>query len=177
MATKISDQLLKTKNWSEFLQASSYKTPTLDSFVNRRWKEIFGRSRTIKKLLFKSQSSRARDPLDSRPGKGLVYFYLIDGRVRYIGQTQARSLHRRLMRWRPKIKVGYNFAVKRCLLAAYYGQRLQIRTLPCPVYDLSRLEEYYIRRYGPTNYLWNQRHNEQHFDPQNYRLDCPSSIR
>ena len=151
MTPKIADRLAKAKNWFEFLEGPSYKTPVLEKFVNRRWKEIFGRSKTLKGLLFRSGSLQSRDPLDSRAGKGLIYFYLVDGRVRYIGQTQARSLHRRLMRWRPKIKVGYNFAVKRALLAAYYGRRLQIRTIPCPVADLSRLEQYYIHRYGPTN--------------------------
>ena len=175
MAIGVSERLLKAKNWFEFLEASSYKTPALENFVNRRWKQIFGRSKTLKQLLFRSRSLKSRDPLDIRPGKGLVYFYLVDGRVRYVGQTKARSLHRRLMRWQPKIKVGYNFAIKRALLAAYYGQRLQIRTIPCPVNDLSRLEQYYIRRYGPTNYLWNQRHNERYFNKRNYQLDCPSS--
>lgn len=172
MANKFNERLLKAKNWFEFLEDSGYKTPVVEKFINRRWKEIFGRSRTLKQLLFRSYELKTRDRLDSHSGKGLLYFYLVDGRVRYVGQTRARSLHRRLMRWRPKIQVGYNFALKRSLLAAYYGQRLQIRTIPCPVADLSRLEQYYIRRYGPTNHLWNQRHNENHFKLKNYRLDC-----
>ena len=144
-------QLTTATNWPKFLTASRYANRSLKRFVNRRWKRIFGRDGTLSRLRLDPG-----DRLYTNPGQGLIYFYLVDGRVRYVGQTRARSLKARLTRWRPAGRTGYNFAIKRLMLTAYYQDKLRVKTLLAPIGELDRLEDYYIKAYGQQNKLWNQ---------------------
>ena len=159
------EQLLEATTWSDFLQASSYASRSLRRFVNQRWKQTFSHDGNLRRLLLKPS-----DPLQSDPGYGLIYFYLVRGRVRYVGQTRAGFLRNRLIRWYPGGKAGYRFAIKRSILAAYYSKQLRLRTLLFPVGELDRLEQHFIGLYGSDNRLWNKDKNS-HFRIGNLSVD------
>lgn len=157
-------RLLAARTWADLLGASGPKSASLENFINRRWHKIFASQNALDRLRVDPSN-----PMTAEDGWGLIYFYLVDGRVRYVGQTSRRSLLKRLSRRQPGGIVGYSFAIKRCLLEAYYGNRLQIRTLPHPLKGIYRAEKAYIRRYAKIRRLWNQEHNPD-FDVANFNL-------
>ena len=90
---------------------------------------------------------------------GLIYYFIIDGRIRYIGQTKGNSLRWRMTKKQDSGCIGYSYRIKRNLLNAVVEGRLKISTKKIPKEQLDNYEISAIRRYGPTNKLWNQKHN------------------
>ena len=98
---------------------------------------------------------------------GLIYYYLVDGQVRYIGQTRESTLKWRMNKPQADGCIGYNLYIKRNMLQAASGGRLSIRTYRIPQFQLDQYEKAEIEAYAPTNRLWNQEYNS-YFDLENY---------
>lgn len=98
---------------------------------------------------------------------GLIYYYLIDEQVRYVGQTRENTLKWRMNRPHTDGSIGYNFYIKRNMLQAASDNRLSIKTWVVPKNQLDSYEQAEIKRYAPSNRLWNQEYND-YFDPDNF---------
>ncbi|MCY3804422.1 MAG: hypothetical protein OXF85_00890 [Candidatus Saccharibacteria bacterium] len=98
-------------------------------------------------------------PTRSREGYGLIYYYLINNQLRYIGQTKEGCLNWRMTKNQSSGRTGYAYIMKRNLLNAYRLGRLAIRTAEIPIKNLDEMEKSEIERYAPTCRLWNQKHN------------------
>ena len=122
--------------------------------INYWWSKVFYNSAILRDLA-------NGHPLYPKPGYGLLYYYIIDGRVRYIGQTGERSLKWRMTRRQPNGAIGYNYSIKRHMLNAYRSHRLTIKTRETPLADLDAVEIKEITQHsGYGNRLWNVEHNQ-----------------
>ena len=90
---------------------------------------------------------------------GLIYYYIVDGQVRYIGQTRENTLKWRMNKPQADGRIGYNLYIKRNLLQAAAESRLRIVTRKVLKSQLDQYEKAEIEAYAPTNRLWNQEHN------------------
>ena len=99
-------------------------------------------------------------PIYPREGYGLIYYYFINNRLRYIGQTREKSLQRRMTKRQSNSHIGYNYSIKRQMLNAYRSGGLKIQTKEIRVADLDRVEEEEIRLHSKNEKLWNIEHNE-----------------
>ena len=97
---------------------------------------------------------------------GLVYRYIVNGRVRYIGQT-IKPLYWRMTKEQDNGRIGYPLPIKRNLLNAYRAGVLRIETEVVGRSWLDKRERDLIRHFAPIEKLWNQEHNP-HFDLSNY---------
>ena len=137
------------------------KTTNNEKLINLLWSRVFFNSDNLKKI--------AKDgSIHSEKGHGLVYRYIINGHVRYIGQTRERSLRWRMTKRQKSGMIGYNNAIRRNLLNAYRAGILAIETEKVRIRELDKKEEELIKHYGPLNKLWNKIHNENHFSVANY---------
>ena len=127
--------------------------------INYWWSKVFYSPEHLKKMA-------GKHPLYPRPGYGLVYYYFIGNRLRYIGQTRERSLQWRMTRRQANGHIGYNYSIKRQMLNAYRAGKLSIVTREVKVADLDRLEAEAIEANAKDNKLWNIEHNE-HFKKSN----------
>ena len=128
--------------------------------VDKYWLEFVRNSKILKKLA-------VNQPLRTRPGYGLIYIYLINRKVRYIGKTAYGSL---IFRLRQKFKnnlVGYHYDIKRCLLNAFWAGQLEIRTEVVALNEINQRETGLINLYARLNRLWNQKHNP-YFQQSNF---------
>ena len=98
---------------------------------------------------------------------GLIYYYVVDDQIRYIGQTRENSLSWRMTKHQSDGRIGYNMHIKRNLLQAASEGRLAITTKAMPKSYLDGYEKAEIEKYAPTNNLWNQEHNPE-FSPDNF---------
>ena len=100
---------------------------------------------------------------------GLIYYYLVDGQVRYIGQTRENTLKWRMNKPQADGRLGYNLYIKRNMLQAASEGRLSIRTIKVLKSQLDQYEKAEIGAYAPTSRLWNKEHNP-HFKKENFYL-------
>ena len=131
-----------------------------ESGINRYWSEAFYKNLD----LFVGNNSIYTDR-----NKGLIYHYLVDDQIRYVGQTKENSLKWRMNKQQTNGQRGYNLFIKRNLLQAASEGRLKIETKKIPRSQLDECEKTEIETYAPTNRLWNQDHN-QHFKTENFYL-------
>lgn len=99
-----------------------------------------------------------------RKGYGLIYYYFVGKRLRYIGQTKERSLKWRMIRRQPGGSIGYSYTIKRQMLNAYISDRLIIKTKQVRLKDLDSVEQTEIKTYGKYGKLWNIEHNRHYKD-------------
>ena len=99
---------------------------------------------------------------------GLIYYYLVDGQIRYVGQTREKTLKWRLAKPQENGHTGYNLYIKRNLLQAASEGRLRIETRKIPKSQLNDREKTEIETYAPTNRLWNWEHNQRYFSLSNF---------
>lgn len=128
--------------------------------INLLWSRIFYSPHTVKRL---ARGSAVK----AKKGFGLVYCYLINGKVRYVGQTREKDLYWRMTKRQESDAIGYNVKVKSNILNAYRKGRLSIQTKLVPLSYLDHYEKGLIKYYAPTNFLWNVEHND-HFQVGNY---------
>ncbi len=98
---------------------------------------------------------------------GLIYYFIIDGNIRYIGQTRETTLRWRMTRRQDNDLIGYNYAIKRNMLIAASKGKLSIKTKRMLKTQLDSYEKAEIETYAVTNRLWNQEHNK-YFQPENF---------
>ena len=98
---------------------------------------------------------------------GLIYYYLVNGQVRYIGQTRENTLKWRMNKPHDNGHTGYNLYIKRNMLQAASENRLDIKTHRVLISQLDQYEKTEIEAYAPTNKLWNQEYN-QYFNHDNF---------
>ena len=127
--------------------------------VNKYWSEAF-----YDNLKFFTGSN----PTSTYGSFGLIYYFVVNGQIRYIGQTKERGLRWRMTKRQSGGVIGYNYYIKRNLLQAASRDNLVITTKRLPVFRLNQVERSEIRQYGPTNKLWNQEHNTPHFHIRNF---------
>ena len=129
--------------------------------VRSYWEKLVIQRGLIKQLA-KSQK------IWTRPGYGLIYRHLVDGKVRYIGQTSRWSLRERLKQRFSNGLVGYDYEIQRCLLNAFWKGAWKIQTEQVELKELEQREKELIRFYARLNRLWNRQHNpyfrESNFD-------------
>ena len=114
------------------------------------------------------------NPIRSDWDRGLVYCYLVDGVICYVGKTKQSSLKRRMTRKHPNSKtIGYNYFIKRNMLNAYRKDLLRIGAVEMAISDLDAHEQFCIRLFGQQNRLWNQEYNEN-FQKSNYYQTEPA---
>ena len=130
--------------------------------INLLWSRVFHGGHIVQKLASNSV-------VQTKKGFGLIYCYLINGKVRYIGQTRENNLYWRMTEKQEDGKVGYNDSIRRNLLNAYRRGYLSIQTKLVPLYHLEHYKKGLIEYYAPTNHLWNTDHN-QYFDKGNYDI-------
>ena len=131
-----------------------------ERFINKWWSSVF--------YDFKLRGLAGNCRLKPVNGKyGLVYLYIIAGRVRYVGQT-TESLYWRMTKRQNNDKIGYPLPIKRNLLNAFRDESLSIETEMIRQSHLDKIELNLIRHFAPANRLWNQKHNP-HFELSNYR--------
>ena len=123
--------------------------------INYWWSQIFYDNANLQRLA-------GGDRLHPRPGRGLIYYYVVKGQVRYIGQTRERSLKWRMTRRQPGGNLGYNYSIKRQMLNAFRSGSLQIKTREVGLADLNATEEQEIRAHSRSNRLWNIEHNSHY---------------
>ena len=99
---------------------------------------------------------------------GLIYYYLVDDQIRYVGQTREKTLKWRLTKPQENGRTGYNLYIKRNLLQAASEGRLRIETRKIPKSQLNDREKAEIETYAPTNRLWNWEHNQRYFKLSNF---------
>ena len=108
-------------------------------------------------------------PVISSQNDGLIYQYLLNGELRYIGKTGMSSI---LRRWKRRFQdsgiTGYDYNIKRCLLNAAWQGSLKIKIQKVPVRLLDSREANMIRKHAPFNSLWNRVHNERYFSESNF---------
>lgn len=123
--------------------------------INYWWSEVFHNDFNLKSL--------ARDyPIESSVGYGLIYYYLVNNQVRYIGQTREKSLKWRMTRRQSNRKIGYSYPMKRQMLNAFRSGRLAIKTQKVKIADLDAIERSEIEYYSKFNRLWNIEHNSRY---------------
>ena len=142
---------IKSLIWRKYLQ------------MQNDWQRIFGNEDNLRRLAGKCA-------LSPRKGCGLVYFYHVDGQLRYIGQTRAKSLKQRLVKQQKSHKTGYNYFIKRNLIRAYRLNSLVIRTKNIPLKHLNKYERQKIIYFGSRCRLWNRAYNKKHFRFANYNI-------
>ncbi len=130
--------------------------------INYWWSEVFYSPDYLKKVADGYS-------IDPRQGYGLIYYYFINNRLRYIGQTRERSLQWRMTRRQANGHIGYNYSIKRQMLNAYRSGTLKIQTKEIRIADLDRIEEEEIRLHSKKGKLWNIEHNE-HYRKTNRRF-------
>ncbi len=94
-----------------------------------------------------------------RPEHGLIYYYLLEDDLRYIGRTRQRLFLNRLRQKFSSGIVGYRYDVKRCLLNAAWQGRLRVKTWEVPEQRLDAVEAELISVHAPHRALWNIEHN------------------
>ena len=119
--------------------------------INYWWSKTFYNDDHLQRLA-------GKDIIRPRPGYGLIYYYLINGRVYYVGQTRERSLKWRMTKHQPNYKIGYRYGMKRKMLNASRAGRLSISTKEIPIGQLNDFEIAEIKRYASSR-LWNIEHN------------------
>ena len=72
-----------------------------------------------------------------RSEHGLIYYYLLEDDLRYIGQTRQRLFLNRLRQKFSSGIVGYRYDIKRCLLNAAWQGRLRVKTREVPKQKLN----------------------------------------
>ena len=130
-----------------------------ESGINYYWSEAFYKNLKI----FTGDSVTYTDY-----NHGLIYYYLIDNQVRYIGQTREKTLKWRMNRPQENGHTGYNLYIKRNLLQAASEGRLRIKTRKIPKSRLNDCEKAEIENYASTNKLWNWEHNQHYFKLSNF---------
>ena len=120
--------------------------------INYWWSTVFYNNDNLRRLANGYS-------LYPRQGYGLIYYYIVGGQLRYVGQTRERSLKWRMTRRQPNGHTGYNYSIKRQMLNAFRSSILEIQTKEVGVSDLDATEEHEIKFYSRTNRLWNIEHN------------------
>ncbi len=141
--------------------------PYIEKFTSRTEKLIkYWWSRVFYDPSLRGLAGRCRIKPPS-PKYGLVYRYIVDDRVRYIGQT-IKPLYWRMTKEQDNGRIGYPLPVKRNLLNAYRAGVLRIETEVVGRSWLDKRERDLIRHFAPIEKLWNREHNP-HFDLSNYQ--------
>lgn len=122
-----------------------------EKLINNWWCYIFHDP----KLRGLAGDHRVKPPSSSY---GLIYRYVVAGRVRYIGIT-TEDLYRRMTRLRKGGKIGYPIPIKRNLLNAYRNGTLKIKTEVIRKTYLHDRERKLILHFAPAKMLWNKEHN------------------
>ena len=128
------------------------KNKQAQKLLNHWWSKVFYNNDNLQRLA-------GGCPLYAGPHQGLVYCYIIGGRVRYVGQTRENSLKRRMTKRQSNNRIGYRLGIRRRLLNAERADRLQITTELLPVAELDRREIELIELYGRQGWIWNVEHN------------------
>ena len=122
--------------------------------INYWWSRVFYKTATLSKLA-------NGHPTYPKPGHGLIYYYLVRGKVRYVGKTSERSLKWRMTRRQANGQIGYRYSIKRRMLNAYRCNRLTIKTREVPLANLDTIEKEEIALHAKTSRLWNIEHNQR----------------
>lgn len=120
--------------------------------LNYWWSKVFYNNDNLQHLV-------GSHPLYAGRGWGLVYTYVVSGRVRYVGQTRENSLKYRMTKKQTNGRIGYRLGIRRRLLNAYRNGRLEIKTELLPISRLDGREVELIELYGRGGWLWNVEHN------------------
>ena len=135
------------------------------NLINRWWSRTFYNNRNLKNLAGGYR-------IYPRHGYGLIYYYFIKGRIRYIGQTRESSLKWRMTKRQANGNIGYSYAIKRHLLNAFRDNILEIRTEEVRLYQLDQTEKARIQFYAPASQLWNIEHNPYYKQSNRWHLDA-----
>ena len=122
--------------------------------VNHWWYFIFGNEDCLRSV------TTPNAPLKPAADHGLIYYYYVDGQLKYIGKTTA-SLSRRMTFYK------YKSHVQKQMLNAFRAQRLTIITKEVAANRLDQMEVNEIRLHSRTNRLWNIQHNRWHLTARN----------
>lgn len=127
--------------------------------INDYWRIAFYHN--LKSFTLNSEITTDQD-------NGLIYCFIIDDQVRYIGQTREKTLRQRMTKQQADSHIiGYNDYIKRNMLDAASKGLLKIQTQKIDKSELDNYEISLIQYYAPTNRLWNQKHNK-HFSKENF---------
>ena len=96
-------------------------------------------------------------PTRMKRGRGLVYCYLVKGKVRYVGLV-ANNFN--LKSFKKPLPADYVSKVKKAILQAYQQGDLKISTKLVNNAQLEKYKEKIIRQYQKHNKLWNCEHND-----------------
>lgn len=107
-------------------------------------------------------------PIKPRNGHGLVYLYIVNNRVKYVGRT-FYSLHQRMTMNQKDGMIGYIPEIKRNLLNAFRDEDLAIETEMVSHDKVNELEENTIRHFARISRIWNKDHNP-YFEYSNYEI-------
>ena len=129
-------------------------------FINNLWHRIFSNESIIRRI--------TKGKLSVDQGYGLVYCYLVNGKIRYIGKTQEASFIQKLLNMQVSGS-DYKDAIKRNLLNAYRVGQLEIQVQAVNSEYIDAYQQKLIERYAPTNRLWNEEYNS-HFHIDNYNF-------
>lgn len=174
------DDSIKEAKWNQFYnelsplyqkilwEHANWHLPEIKNTFNKKlidkiWGNAFYKTANLRRIA-------GNCALSAKKGYGIIYFYIIDNQIRYIGQTRERTLKWRMNRPQKNGVKGYNYAIKRNLINAYRNGTLSIRTAIVKKDQLDRCEQQLIEHYGPTNKLWNKIHNEKYFQVENYNF-------
>ena len=145
--------ITKKPNQTDGLKEQPYiKKASYHKLINYWWSKTFYDNDYLR-LLAKGCV------LEPREGYGLIYYYLINNKVCYVGQTKERSLRWRMTKHQTKHKIGYRYGMKRRMLNANRFKRLSIKTKEVPVDQLDDFEIAEIRKHASRK-LWNIEHNK-----------------
>ena len=140
------------------LQPAPLLSPQLDFLtipedaLNMYWNQVF--TNTLKHFIGNYHD------LAKNSNSGLVYYLIINGQIRYVGQTrEIEGLTRRMTRQRQYGYLGYRDYIKRHILRAVSKNEFSIITKSVDVSQLDRFEKDEIVRFGWTGKLWNQKDN------------------
>ena len=107
----------------------SVASPGGKKLANYWWSQVFYNNDNLKRLA-------GKHPVRPRQGCGLVYRYIVKGKVRYVGQTGERSLKWRMTKKQTSGYIGYKPVIKKNLLNAYRAGVLRIETEQLPLSKL-----------------------------------------
>lgn len=131
--------------------------------VNFFWNRVFYRDNIAHLKHIISGPTQCR-----KKGYGMVYYYLVNDKVRYVGQTKEKGLYWRMAKGQFGVVKDYNAAIKCNLINAYRSGRLKVQTQIVNLANIDSIQEFLIKRYAPHNNLWNVRHND-YFHVSNYQ--------
>ncbi|MCY4010765.1 MAG: hypothetical protein OXF30_01695 [Candidatus Saccharibacteria bacterium] len=113
-----------------------------EKFINSLWSRVFGDENNLKTF--------TKGTIHNKPKHGLLYCYLVDGKVQYIGHTKENSLIKRFTKMHGNGLLGYKAAIKKRLLNAHRSGRLEIHAKLVKLTEIKKMEAELIRYHATS---------------------------